>query len=125
MIKHVVLSFVFLTLSFSSFGLDISNYRYYQINKDLPNGKGPFYVVYIKKDDPCIFVDKIKDKTTHRFCRMGDSELDLEKNHPSIYPILMQLFGSRFSFVVAAPWNEQQCEIYLPRMELTCEPTGK
>ena len=124
MIKKTIsiLIFFFPTLLFGYVGEN--NFRYYQTDKSLPNGKGPFYAIYIKKDDPCIFVDDLKEKTTHRFCKMGDSGLNLETDYPSIYATEMHL-GGYFYFYVAAPWSEQKCKIYLPRLELTCEPTGK
>lgn len=122
--KRAILTLIcfFPTILFSYVGEN--NFRYYQVDKNIPNGKGPFYAVYIKNNDPCIFVDDITEKTTHRFCKMGNSGFDLEKDYPSIYPVEMRMSGS-FHFYVAAPWNEQKCEIYLPRLRLTCKPTGK
>ena len=111
--------------SFSVVAGDINNYRYYQIDKDLPNGKGPFYAVYIKKNDPCIFIDDYRKDSTLRLCKMGESGLNLERDYPSIYPVEMKLFGGTFNFYVAAPWNEQECKIEFPEKEITCEPTGR
>ena len=123
------LSFVLLaTLSFPLFSQNtdkIQEYRYYQIDKDLPNGKGPFYAIYIMKNDPCIFIDDYRKNSTLKLCEMADSGLNLERDSPSIYPVEMKYFAGTFSFIVAAPWNEQECNISFPKLILTCEPTGK
>ena len=115
-------------ITFSAYSNEIENiseYRYYQIDKDLPNGKGPFYAVYIKKNDPCIFIYNYRKDSTLRLCEMGESGLNLERDFPSIYPVEMKLFGGTFNFYVAAPWNEQECKIEFPENEVTCKSTGR
>ncbi|WP_299494362.1 hypothetical protein [uncultured Shewanella sp.] len=113
-----------LVVSFSACSDDISNYKYYQIDSNISDGKGPFYAVYIKNDNPCIFIKDFKKKQTQEFCQMGDSPFDLKRDSPSIYPTQMKISAFTLHFIVAAPWNEQKCEISLIRKSISCESTG-
>ncbi|TDO99759.1 hypothetical protein DFP79_0762 [Marinomonas balearica] len=117
-------SFFLIFFSIGVFADDIDQYRYYQTDQILPKRKSAHYIVYIKNNDPCIYTYNLREKKTVRFCEMGDSGLNLERNYPSIYPVDLTLRLGGFDFKVAAPWSEQKCQIYFPRMKLTCEPTG-
>ncbi|GAB6263050.1 hypothetical protein PSSHI_32940 [Photobacterium sp. R1] len=56
---------------------------------------------------------------------MVPSQLNLEKNYPTIYPTRISFDGANLFFLVAAPWAEQKCRIHLEREEIQCESTGK
>ncbi|QUJ69390.1 hypothetical protein KDD30_21735 (plasmid) [Photobacterium sp. GJ3] len=113
-----------LVFSFESIADEISNYRYYQIWPTRPSSS-EIGSVYIKKDDPCIIVYNKKKNSRKRYCQMGDSQLNLEKSYPTIYPTRLSFDGANLSFLVAAPWAEQKCKIHLGREEIQCESTGK
>ncbi|MEL6116367.1 hypothetical protein P0Y67_14205 [Photobacterium sp. SP02] len=103
---------------------DISQYRYYQIWPTRPSS-AEIGSVYIKKDDPCITAYNKKKDSRKRYCQMGDSQLNLEKSYPTIYPTLIKFDGAILDFFVAAPWAEQKCSIDLSLEEIQCESTGK
>lgn len=115
---------LFIGFSVEAYADDINQYRYYQIWQGRPSGadKGS---VYIKKDDPCITVYNKKNQSRKRYCQMGDSQLNLEKNYPAIYPIRLSFDGANLSFLVAAHLAEKKCRIHLGREEIQCTPTGK
>ena len=121
--KWIILAL--LVSSFSVVADDISNYKHYQIDSNISDGRGPFYAVYIKNDNPCIIAKNFKDASTTEYCKMGNSGLDLKRDHPSIYPSDLTISALTLSFIVAAPWNEQKCEIYFPEKSITCESTGR
>ncbi|WP_299495108.1 hypothetical protein [uncultured Shewanella sp.] len=104
---------------------NIDNYKYYQTDNIISNNSSPYYAAYIKNDNPCIFIKDFKKDKVQEFCQMGESPFNLKRDAPSIYPTRMYLLGSTLFFNVAAPWNEQKCEIYLPDSSITCESTGK
>ncbi|MGB0944580.1 MAG: hypothetical protein ACPGUE_19395 [Marinomonas sp.] len=103
----------------------MENYRFYQTDNIIPDNNSPYFSAFIKKNNPCIFVKDLKKNTTHEYCKMGNSGLDLKRDTPSIYPTRVYILGSTLFFNVAAPWNEQRCEIFLGDKSITCEPTGK
>lgn len=104
--------------------MDTDTLRYYQTNNIVPNGKKPHYTAYITNNNPCIFIKFLQEDTTKEFCEMGNSKLNLKRDFPTIYPINIRLSGSSLYFTVAAPWNEQKCEIFFPTKSINCEPTG-
>jgi hypothetical protein len=106
-----------LLLSFSVYADDVSLYKFYANDGS--------YMAYIKKNDPCIYAGYIKENDIRKYCEMGSSNINLQKNSPSVYVSRFSLFGPYLDIIVAAPWNEQECEIYLPKNRLTCESTGK
>ncbi|WP_330960246.1 hypothetical protein [Photobacterium sp. 53610] len=117
---------ILLSIGFSveAYADDINQYRYYQIWQGRPSGadKGS---VYIRKDDPCITVYNKNKDSRKRYCQMGSSQLNLEKEYPTIYPTMMRFDGANLYFLVAAPWAEQKCKIHLGREDIQCESTGK
>ncbi|MBV7262783.1 hypothetical protein KCG43_12325 [Photobacterium sp. WH24] len=113
-----------LMLSIDVVADDVSNYRYYQNWQTRPNAKEKGSIS-IRKDDPCITVYNKKKQSRKRYCQMGDSQLNLEKSYPTIYPTRLSFDGANLSFLVAAPWAEQKCRVHLGREEIQCEPTGK
>ena len=121
--KYFLLFILF--FSINAISEDINLYKYYQTDQIIPKRKTPHYIVYIKNNDPCIYAYNIKNNEETRFCEMGNTGLNLERDYPTIYPVNLTLRLGVFSFTVAAPWNEQKCEIFLPKNRLTCEPTGK
>ncbi|KJZ11468.1 hypothetical protein TW85_16675 [Marinomonas sp. S3726] len=100
-------------------------YKYFQTDNVVPNGREPHYFVYIKNDNPCIFIDDLRKNLTTEFCDIEGTDYNFKHDFPSIYPANIRISGSSLYFIVAAPWNEQKCRIYLPRQKLTCEPTGR
>ncbi|AWX98952.1 hypothetical protein A8139_02275 [Marinomonas primoryensis] len=117
--KNVFYFFIFSFLSFKVNSEGIRDYKYYQMDYS------ERYAVYVKKSDPCINVEALNKGTVKRFCEMGDSELNLEKDALSIYVSRPIIIGPFLNFIVAAPWNEQKCRIDLDKNTVTCEPTGK
>ena len=111
--------------SFSVVAEDINNYRYYQTDNIFPKRENARFAVYIKSDNPCIFLKNNKDNSIEEFCQMGDSGLNLKDDYPSIYPADLRQSGASLYFIVAAPWNEQECEIFFPEKSITCESTGR
>lgn len=104
--------------------MDTEYLKYYQTSDIVPNGKKPRYAAYITNNNPCIFIKSIQEGSTKEFCDMGNSKLNLKRDFPTIYPINIRLSGSSLYFTVAAPWNEQKCEIFFPEKSITCTPTG-
>ena len=117
-------AFLGLIMSLPLMADDVTNYKFYQTDNYVPNGREPFYAAYIKNDNPCIFIKSIQEGSTKEFCDMGNSQLNLKRDFPTIYPINIRLSGSSLYFIVAAPWNEQKCEIFFPEKSITCTPTG-
>lgn len=104
----------------------IDNYYYYQLNKGGARNPKYTHAVYLRKDDPCIFLEDLDKKEKFRFCELGDSGLNLSTDYPTIWATDFHLIsGNVFSFIVAAPWNEQQCEINIIKSQITCKSTGK
>lgn len=117
-------AFLGLIMSFPLMADDVTNYKFYQTDNYVPNGREPFYAAYIKNDSPCIFIKDIKKDKTQEFCQMGDTPFDLKRDTPSVYPIQMTISAFTLHFIVAAPWNEQKCEIDLIESNISCESTG-
>ncbi|MCM0148678.1 hypothetical protein KCN56_08915 [Photobacterium galatheae] len=111
-------------ISVEAYADDINQYRYYQIWQGRPSGadKGS---VFIKKDDLCITVYNKRENSQKRYCQMGSSQLNSEKEYPTTYPTMMSFDGAILYFYVAAPWNEQKCSIDLLSKEIQCEATGQ
>lgn len=102
---------------------DIFEYNYFQLWQSSPTEKVRGRV-YIKRNDPCIFVDNFKKDKTTRFCKLGTSGLDLERDYPSIYVVSPSLLLDSVTFYVAAPWNEQKCKFDILNSTIICEGTG-
>ena len=111
--------------SFSVVADDINQYKYFQTDNIVPNGRAPHYEAYIKNNDPCIFVNNLRENTIEKYCKLDESGYDLEVNYPSVYPVDLRLSGSSLYFIAAAPWNEQKCEIFFPKKSIICESTGR
>ncbi|KZM40808.1 hypothetical protein OA92_02205 [Marinomonas sp. SBI22] len=120
-----VLVISLLIMSLTSVANEITQYKYYQTDNIVPNGREPHYAVYIINKEPCIFVKDFREDEVEEYCKLDDSELDLKINSPTIYPIDLRLSSKTLYFTVAAPWNEQKCEIFFPRKSITCESTGR
>jgi hypothetical protein len=116
--KKIVLMIVF-SLSINVRADDISHYRYYETNRS------ESYLVYLKKNDPCIHAGYIKENDMYRYCEMGDSGINLEESAPSAYATEFTFNGVSVNFIMAAPWNEQKCRIDLDENSIFCEPTGR
>jgi hypothetical protein len=56
-------------------------------------------------------------KQTKRFCKLGSSGLNLEKDYPSVYVIDLTNNGGEVNFIAAAPWSELQCNIDIDKFE--------
>ena len=112
-------------MSFYTAAIDIKDVRFYQTDNIVPNGREPHYEAYIKNNDPCIFVNNLRENTIEKYCKLDESGYDLEVNYPSVYPVDLRLSGSSLYFIAAAPWNEQKCEIFFPKKSITCEPTDE
>ncbi len=127
--KGVVLKYLYFLILLLTSNCAIAKvdeyYRYYQ-NSDKKFGEHEQnYSVYLKYDDPCFFIKKSTEKESKRFCEIGDSGLNLERDSVSIYPVDIVLFDDILSFIVAAPWNEQSCKMNIKTLNLSCKWTGK
>ena len=111
--------------SFSVVADQIGQYKYYQTDNIISEGRDAYYAAYIKNDNPCIFVKDLRENKTREYCKMGDSGLDLKNDYPSIYPSRVRITGTTLYFIVAAPWNEQSCKISFPHNLIQCESTGR
>ncbi|TBW53800.1 hypothetical protein EZI54_15030 [Marinobacter halodurans] len=107
----------------SNKSFDIDNIVYYQTNFDFKSQKEDI-VAYVKKNDPCITVKLTDEGTSNRYCELGNSGLNLEKDSPTIYPVKMTVFAGSVYFTVAAPWNEQKCRIHAYKKQISCSSTG-
>jgi hypothetical protein len=96
---------------------DVSLYKFY--------ANDGHFIAYLKKNDPCVYAGYIKEGDIHRYCEMGDSGINLEKNNPTAYATNFTFKGASIHFIMAAPWNEQECTISMSRKKITCKPTGK
>lgn len=115
-----------MVISFNLMAVEkISDYKYYQSDNFEYGEKKISYIAYIKTDDPCIYIKDIKMDNTTRFCKMGNSNIDLENDSVSVYPVRLSLFGGYLKFTIAAPWDEQKCQIDLYKKSINCESTGK
>ena len=114
-----------LLIPFYAVAIDIKDVRFYQTDNIVPNGRTPHYSVYIKNDNPCIFVDDLRKSRTTEYCDIEGTDYNFKNDFPSIYPINLRLSGASLYFIVAAPWDEQKCEIFFPENSITCESTGK
>ena len=54
---RALISIFMLIISVAINADDIKNYKHYQIDSNISDGKGPYYAIYIKKSDPCIYLD--------------------------------------------------------------------
>lgn len=109
---------------FSNNVLNLNDIIYYQSNYD-SESKSEDLIAYITKQDPCISVINLDDNKTKRYCEMGNSGINLEKEYPTAYVLKLYVSPISVSFIVAAPWNEQKCKILAFHEKITCEPTGK
>ena len=119
------ITLVLLVSSISVVADDIIQYKYYQTDNIVPNKRAPYYAAFLKFDEPCLFVKDFRKNETQEYCQLGDSGLDLKRDYPSIYPVDMTISGLTLYFIVAAPWNEQECEIFFPKKSITCKSTGR
>ncbi|WP_299494179.1 hypothetical protein [uncultured Shewanella sp.] len=123
----IIISFlvcIFVTHSaFANDALTINNIVYYQSNYDYKSKKEDI-IAYVLKNDPCITVQVFPDGKSKRYCQMGESGLNLEKDSPTIYVTDLYVSPVSVSFTIAAPWNEQQCKIKAFANEINCKPTG-
>ncbi|WP_299489901.1 hypothetical protein [uncultured Shewanella sp.] len=110
--------------SVNAYALQIDNLKFYQTNYNYDTKKEDI-IAYVLKDDPCITVQVLPNKKTKRYCQMGKSGLNLEQDSPTIYVTDLYVSPGSISFIVAAPWNEQQCQIMPFTNEINCEPTGR
>lgn len=116
-----------LVFSFSVFAAppeSIQGYLNYQLIKSTPDHDAEGSV-YLLKSDPCVYIEIFKKNKTQRFCQIGDSGINLNVDHPSAYIIDLTNDGHTIYFNVAAPWDEQYCEISVSTLEISCKPTGK
>ncbi|MGY3569876.1 hypothetical protein [Vibrio paucivorans] len=114
-----------LFISQYSYADSIDNYYYYQVNKLGAKDSKYTTAVYLKKGEPCIIVEKLETGKKTKFCEMGESGFNLERDFPSVYPVGFQLVIEDLDFIVAAPWNEQKCSINLLDLSISCEATGR
>ena len=121
--KWIILAL--LVSSFSVVANDLDNLKYYQTSNTQPGETNPSFAVFIKNNEACIFLKDFRDNSIKEFCQMGESPFNLKTDFPSVYPASMQMTRASLYFIVAAPWNEQECEIYFPEKSITCESTGK
>jgi hypothetical protein len=98
---------------------DISEYRYYQTSM---SGS---YLAYLKKDDACVYAGDLEGNDIRKYCKMGNSGLNLKTDSPTIYAAVFTLELSSLSFTVAAPWNEQKCIVSMSKNTIVCESTGR
>jgi len=123
MLKNLFL----LGCSFSVFASppeNINNYENYQLIKG-PAKYAAVGRMYQLKSDPCIYLEMFKANKTKRFCQLGDSGMDLEKDYPSVYAARLTVSLGGIAFIAAAPWSEQQCNIDIDKFEIYCKPTGR
>ena len=62
----------------------MNQYDYYQTNYDRRNNTET-YAVYIIKGDKCLTVKSLKSGKTKRYCELGKTGLDLERDYPNVY----------------------------------------
>ncbi|WP_123636740.1 hypothetical protein [Marinobacter sp. R17] len=101
----------------------MSDYKFYATDYRLKSGIEHF-AAYVIKSDPCITVDIFKG-SKKRYCELGDSGINLERDAPSVYATDITVDISGVRFIAAAPWNEQECSIDVYSEEITCSATGK
>ena len=104
--------------------ISITDFYLYQTDYDIKT-KEETLSVYLLKNEPCIIVESFKNKEKNKYCELGDSGLNLSKEFPSIRVYDLSVSGPNIYFKVAAPWNEQSCRIFVPKKEISCEPTGR
>ncbi|WP_299021968.1 hypothetical protein [uncultured Photobacterium sp.] len=100
-----------------------TDYRFYATDYSLDTQKERF-AAYMIKSDPCITVKMFKSNETMRYCKLGDSGLDLERDTPTVYAGWVNVDSSGVRFIAAAPWNEQKCHINVHNKTINCSPTG-
>ncbi|MFH4817741.1 hypothetical protein [Vibrio alginolyticus] len=101
-----------------------TDYRFYATDYRLDTQKERF-VAYVLKSDPCIAIKILKSGETTRYCKLGDSGLDLEKNAPTVYAGRINIVAGSVNFIAAAPWNEQECDIDIYNKTIGCTSTGR
>lgn len=122
--KKLLTTMMFMSI-FSVLADDLDNLKYYQTSNTQPGETNPNFAVFIKNNEACIFLKDFRDNSIKEFCQMGESPFNLKTDFPSVYPASMQMTRASLYFIVAAPWNEQECEIYFPDKSITCESTGR
>lgn len=125
-IIRVALTCILAVYTYSSFAndrFDMSNIIYYQSNYDYKTKKEDI-IAYVLKDDPCVTVQTLSNDKTKRYCKMGESGLNLKTDNPSIYVMKLYVSPGSVNFIVAAPWNEQRCRIMAVSEEISCQSTG-
>ncbi len=120
----IIFVFIFTFISFNVFASeiseDISKYRYFQTS-DFKYGKHKStYVVFIKYDDPCIFVRNVNMNEPERICEMEGSEFNLERDSNTIYLGRFKLSPSNFKFGIFSEKKEQLCEVDLINISAKC-----
>ncbi|BES69274.1 hypothetical protein RE428_02920 [Marinobacter nanhaiticus D15-8W] len=68
---------------------------------------------------------KVFGKSKTRYCELGDSNLNLERDSPTVYATDITVNVAGVRFIAAAPWNEQECAIDVYDEAITCTATGK
>ncbi|MDA0117331.1 hypothetical protein [Vibrio sp. T11.5] len=102
----------------------VDDYRFYATDYRLDSPKERF-IAYVLKSDPCIYVKLLKSNETTRYCKLGDSGLDLGKDAPTVYATRINVDGGGVRFIAAAPWNEQDCDIDIYNKTIHCIPTSR
>lgn len=119
------LMFLYLLTIYSNlaFSLEIKELTFYQTNYN-PISKRETFAAYMLRNNPCVFIKNLDKNETTKFCKIKGTDWDLEKDFPSIFVGDQSVNSSSVFFTVAASHNEQRCRIFVPRKEITCEPTG-
>ena len=120
-----LLSIIIVLISVPASALDLNNLKYYQTSNTLPGEQNPRFAVYIKNDEPCIFLKNFRSDKIQEFCEISGSDFNLKRDFPNVYPSSIRMTRASLYFIAAAPWNEHKCKIYFPDKSITCEPTGK
>ncbi|MGL1115668.1 hypothetical protein [Vibrio vulnificus] len=118
------LFFIIATVSSSAFAGVINDYRFYQTNY-IPTTNKESFAAYVLKSDPCVTVEMINSGEKTRYCKLGENDLDLQRDTPSLYATQFDVGGGSVYFTAAAPWNEQRCRIEVYRKKISCKPTNQ
>ncbi|NOH82468.1 hypothetical protein F0249_01495 [Vibrio sp. 03-59-1] len=118
------LIFAMALVSLSAMANIDTSYRFYATDYSL-NTKKERFAAYMLKSDPCINVKMFKSNEETRYCKLGESGLDLERDAPTVYAGWVNVDSSGVRFIAAAPWNGQKCHINIHKKTISCSPTGK
>ncbi|MGF1725604.1 hypothetical protein [Photobacterium nomapromontoriensis] len=118
------LFFIIAVISSSVCAEVIEDYRFYQTDY-IPAANKERFAAYILKSDPCIIVKMINSGEKTRYCKLGDNDLDLQRDTPSLYATQFDVGGGSVYFTAAAPWGEQRCRIEVYRKKISCKPTNQ